>query len=178
MAHSYPPLVEGNAASSVRVITFEDLQCKDCSWLRRKMDEQIVPAYGDRVAFEHREYPLTRHEWARSASLVARHFVSVSHGLAVAFRRDVMADMSIISVESFPQWVREFAADYGADAEEAIASLHDPDVAASIEADIQEGRARNVIKTPTVFVNGAVFVEWVPIDKLSAAIESALEQNR
>src|SRR5262245_48147861 len=112
MAPSYPPLVEGNADSSVRVITFEDLQCKDCSWLRRKMDEQIVPAYGDRVAFEHREYPLTRHEWARSASLVARYFVSVSHGLAVAFRRDVMADMSIISVESFPQWVREFAADY------------------------------------------------------------------
>lgn len=174
MQQTFPPLVEGNPGSHVRVVTFEDLQCKDCAWLRRKMDEQILPVFSDQVAFEHRDFPLPKHDWARQAAIVARHFTTVSHGVAVAFRRDILGDMSIITAASLPDWIRDFAADYGADAEAAIASLSDQRLAAAIDADAALGKERGVQKTPTVFVGEKAFIEWVPIPELTAAIESAL----
>jgi len=170
----YPPLVEGNAESRVRVVTYEDLQCKDCAWLRKKMDELILPAFSERVAFEHRDFPLPKHDWARPAAMVARHFTAVSHGVAVAFRRDILADMSIITASSLPDWIREFAADYGVDAEAALAAINDTAIGAAIDADVASARDRNVQKTPTVFVGETAFIEWVPVQELTAAIESAL----
>lgn len=176
MHQSFPPLVEGNPESHVRVITYEDLQCKDCAWLRKKMDEQILPVFSERVAFEHHDFPLPKHDWARPAAIVSRHFITVSHGVAVAFRRDILADMSIITADSLADWIREFAADYGADADAALASLSDPRLAAAIDADVGSGHARKVEKTPTVFLGETAFTEWVPIPELTAAIESALSQ--
>ena len=174
MHQAFPPLVEGNPESSVRVVTYEDLQCKDCAWLRRKIDEQVLPVYGDRVAFEHREFPLPKHEWARQAACVARHLVTVSHGLAVAFRRDIMADMAIITLDSLPGWIRDFASDYGADAEAAVAAMSDPQIIRVVDSDANSGVERNVEKTPTVFIGQKVFIEWVPIPELVAAIDADL----
>jgi len=68
------PLIEGNPSSQVRVVAYEDLQCPDCAVYRRMMDERLLPAYRDKVAFEHRDFPLPRHTWARKAAIAARFF--------------------------------------------------------------------------------------------------------
>jgi len=62
------PLVEGFAESKVRVLIYEDLQCPDCAAFRRMMDDKILPRYGTRVAFVHRDFPLAKHAWARRAA--------------------------------------------------------------------------------------------------------------
>lgn len=174
----YPPLVEGNSASPVRVVIFEDLQCKDCAWLRRKLDEVLLPAYGDHVAFEHKDFPLAKHDWAAPAAMAARYFSTVGHGTGIAFRRNLLADMSIVTKESLPDWIREFAADYGANAAQAIAAMNNPKIAAVVEADRQQGVQRDVEKTPTVFLNDIAFIERIPLPELSAAIDAALGKKR
>ena len=178
MASEYPPLTEGDPESPVRVVTYEDLQCKDCAWLRRKMDELILPEFGGHVAFEHRDFPLDKHDWAREASMAARFFSTIGYGTAIAFRRTILSEISIITKESLPGWVREFAVDYGADPDAAEASMSDPRIAAAIDADVQAGLARGVEKTPTVFVGGRKFVEWVPLEELSKSIEAEVERTR
>ena len=62
-------VVEGNKSSAVRVIAYEDLQCPDCAVYRKMLDEKLLPKYGGTVAFEHREFPLRKHQWARPASI-------------------------------------------------------------------------------------------------------------
>jgi len=178
MASEYPPLTEGDPESPVRVVTYEDLQCKDCAWLRRKMDELILPEFGGHVAFEHRDFPLDKHDWAREASMAARFFSTIGYGTAIAFRRTILSEISIITKESLRGWVREFAVDYGVDADAAEASMSDPRIAAAIDADVEAGLARGVEKTPTVFVGGRMFVEWVPLDELSKSIEAEVERTR
>ena len=74
--------VEGNAASPVRVIAYEDLQCGDCAEYRRMLDEQLLPTFGQSVAFESRDFPLAKHPWARLAAIAARHFKHVHPELA------------------------------------------------------------------------------------------------
>ncbi|NWF85183.1 MAG: thioredoxin domain-containing protein, partial [Bryobacteraceae bacterium] len=59
-----PTRVEGNPSSPVRVVIYEDLQCSDCAAFRKMLDEKLLPRYGSKVAFEHRDFPLAKHSWA------------------------------------------------------------------------------------------------------------------
>ncbi len=177
LSSQFGPLTEGDPESPIRVVIYEDLQCKDCAWLRRKMDDVILPEFGANVAFEHHDFPLPKHDWAKEASMAARFFTTVGYGTAIAFRRILLSEIAIVTKESLPAWVREFAIDYGADPDAAVAAMSDPRIAAVIDADIQSGLARGVEKTPTVFIGGSVFVERVPLDEFSAAIAAALEKK-
>src|SRR5690349_15872189 len=81
------PLVEGNASSSVRVVIWEDLQCPDCAAFRQMMDKDLLPKFAGTVRFEHRDFPLAKHAWARPAAIAARFFETVSPELAIEFRK-------------------------------------------------------------------------------------------
>lgn len=169
------PLVEGRADSPIRVLVYEDLQCPDCATLRRMMDEQLLPKYGARVAFEHKDFPLARHAWARPASMAARHFQAVKPELGVEFRRRVMADLRTISPDNLAGYVAAFARQHGTEPDKAVASLKDEALARLVEADFQEGVARGVAKTPTVFVDGQPFIERFTAEEIMKALDAALK---
>ena len=61
-------LVEGNPSSTVRVQIWEDLQCPDCADFRVMLDQELLPKFRGTVAFEHRDFPLPKHAWARKAA--------------------------------------------------------------------------------------------------------------
>jgi protein-disulfide isomerase len=167
--------VEGNAASPVRVIAYEDLQCGDCAEYRRMLDEQLLPTFGQSVAFESRDFPLAKHPWARLAAIAARHFKHVHPELGTAFRRYCYQHQAVIAVPSFPKYLRDFAKTSGIDPEKAIDALSDGNHAAEVDAQHREGIARGVIRTPTVFANGEAFVETFSFERIGRAIESAID---
>lgn len=168
------PLVEGNAAAAVRVIVYEDLQCSDCAAFRRMLDEKLLPRYGARVAFEHRDFPLAKHAWARQAAIAARFFQASSPELAVAFRKHMLAGIRQTTTANFQERLAAFAREHGVDSQRAAAALEDARYAELVEKDLQEGVARGVAKTPTVFVDGAPFIETFTVEEITKAIEAAL----
>jgi protein-disulfide isomerase len=170
--------VEGNPASKVRVVIWEDLACSDCAAFRRMMDEQLLPKYGDRVAFEHRDFPLPKHNWARPAAIAARHFDRLDHDLGVKFRRFMLAGLRETTLENFGGKVREFARSNDADAEKALAALKDEGLAKAVQEDYEEGVARGIGRTPTVFVNGRPFIETFTVEEISKGIEEALAEAK
>lgn len=170
--------VEGNPKSRVRVIAYENLQCPDCAAYRKMLDEQLLPKYGARVAFEHREFPLAKHKWARPAAVAARHFESVHPKLGVAFRRWAFANLRSITPENFKEKLGEWATANGVDAAKAVASLSDSALAKLVEDDFQEGVARGVARTPTVFVNGEPFIETFTVEEISKGIDAALKASK
>jgi protein-disulfide isomerase len=167
-------VVEGNPRSTVRVITYEDLQCGDCATYRRMLDEQLLPKYEKKVAFEHREFPLPKHKWARPASIAARHLDRVDPKLGIAFRKYAMKNQVDITAENFSAKLREFANANGAHGTKAVAALADPALLKAVEQDYQEGIARGVARTPTVFVNGEPFIEQFTFEDISKSIDAAL----
>lgn len=171
-------LVEGNAKSSVRVVFYEDLQCPDCAAYRKMMDEQLLPKFGTQVAFEHRDFPLPKHKWARNAAIAARFFGSSNPETAVTFRRLALANLTTINPENFNAHLSEFAKSHGVEPTRAIAALDDPKYAALVEDDYQEGIARGISKTPTVFVDGEPFVEHFEFEDVAKAIRAALEASK
>lgn len=166
-------LVEGNPASPVRVLIYEDLQCSDCAAFRKMLDEQLLPKYKAKAGFEHRDFALPKHTWARKAAIAARYFESVKPELGVEFRRQTLAKLAEIAPEAFDAHVREFAKKNGTDPEKAVAALSDDKFAKLADYDYQEGVARGVAKTPTVFVEGEPFVETFTVEQLTKALDAA-----
>jgi protein-disulfide isomerase len=167
-------LIEGLPDSRVRVLIYEDLQCPDCADFRRMMDEKVLPHYGERVAFVHRDFPLAKHAWARKAAVAARYFAGVKPELALAYRRHIMATIKETTPENFNEKLSQFARENGVDARAAVAALDDQRLAGLVERDFQDGVARGVAKTPTVFVSGKPFIEHFSFEELSQAIDDTL----
>ena len=167
-------VVEGNPKSLVRVVAYEDLQCSDCAIYRRMMDEQLLPKYGASVAFEHRDFPLEKHKWAKPAAIAARYFDSVKPEIGIAFRQWAMANQASVSVETFDSQLAGWAKSKGQDPVRVKAALSDPKLTKAVEEDYEDGVARGVARTPTVFVNGEPFIETFTFEQISKGIDSAL----
>ena len=167
--------IEGNPQSAVKVIVYEDLQCPDCATFRRMADDQLLPRFGSRVALVHKDFPLAKHAWARPAAIAGRYFAAQNAELAVRYRQWVMASIREIKPDTFREKLAAFARAQGVDPDPAIRALDDPELAVQVEKDFQEGVARGVAKTPTVFVNGRPFIEHFSFEELAAAIEEALK---
>jgi len=170
-------LVEGASASTVRVVIYEDLQCPDCAVFREMLDKELLPKYKAKVAFEHRDFPLAKHAWARPASILSQYFATQKPQLAVEYRKWIMRNQKLITPENFNQKVAEFSAKHGADPGKAIAALEDDTFQALVQKDFDDGVARGIAKTPTVLVNGEPFIETFKSADVMKAIERELKAN-
>lgn len=168
-------LVEGDPKARVRVLVYEDLECSDCAVFREMMDQKLLARYGANVAFEHRDFPLPKHAWARPAAVAARYFERENPKLAVEFRRVTLAGQKAITAETLGQHVAQFARQFGSDPIKAVDAMKDPALNKLVEDDFQEGLARGVTKTPTVFVEGQPFVETFTLAEISQGIDAALK---
>jgi protein-disulfide isomerase len=130
------------------------------------------------VAVEHRDFPLPKHAWAKRAAVAARFFEQQKPETGVAFRRYAMAHLREITVANFEAKLREFAKGHGVDGAKAVAALDDAKLIALVEEDYQEGVARGVAKTPSVFVNGEPFIETFTLEAISKSIDAAIAENK
>jgi protein-disulfide isomerase len=167
-------LTEGAAQSPVHVIVYEDLQCPDSAAFRRMLDEKLLPRYSSTVQFEYRDFPLSKHAWARQVAIATRHFEEIRPGLALAFRKYAMAHLRQITSVNFSERLSKFAKDHGVDPAQAMEALGDTRLASLVEEDYQEGVARGIAKTPTVLVNGQPFIETFAFEDVAKAIEAEL----
>ena len=167
-------LTEGAAQSPVRVIIYEDLECPDCAEFRAEMDAKLLPRYSGKAAFEHHDFPLAKHPWARKAAIAARFFEETKPGLGLTYRKYSLAHIRETSPENFNACLSKFAEDHGVDGAKVVAALGDSRLAAQVEEDYQEGVARGIAHTPTVLVNGQAFVETFSIEDVAKAIDAEL----
>ena len=139
------------------------------------MDSSLLPAFGGQVVFEHRDFPLSKHFWARQAAIAAMHFEKINPALGVEFRRRTLETFRQIPPDGLAGHAAAFARQHGLDEARAMAALSDPALAAAVEKDCQEGAASGVSRTPTVFVNGEPFVEVFTLEAISASIAAAVD---
>lgn len=176
-AAAEPRHIEGNRRSPVRVVIYEDLACSDCANFRAVMDETLLPRFAATVAFEHRDFPLPKHIWARRAAIAARHFERGNGEMSVAWRRFALKNLREITDANFNEYLERFAREQKADAAAAVKALADPALAAAVEQDYQEGVARGISRTPTVLVNGLPFIEKFPLEEIVNAIAAAVKES-
>ena len=139
------------------------------------MDSELLPVFRGQACFEHRDFPLPKHSWARQAAIAAKYFETLEPALGVEFRRHTLENFKQIPADGLPGHAAAFARRHGLDEARAAAALTDPVLAAAVEKDRQEGAASGVSRTPTVFVNGEPFVEVFTLEAISASIAAAVK---
>jgi protein-disulfide isomerase len=173
-ASSRNDVVEGNPASPVKVIVYEDLQCGDCQTFRTLLDEKILPKYGSRVAFIHRDLPLGKHDWARQAAIAARWVYQQDPKLGITFRREIMSEQEHLTANNLKPWLIEFATRNDLDYKDIVSSLNDPRVVTLVDQDSLGAAARGISHTPTVYVGNQALVETITYEDLARLIDVEL----
>jgi protein-disulfide isomerase len=171
-------LMEGAAQSTVRVLIYEDLQCPDSAALRAMLDRQLLPRYATTVGFEHRDFPLAKHAWARKAAIAARFFEEAQPDLGVTYRKYALANLRKINSDNFNAVLSEFASGHGLDPARAVAALNDQRLVALVEKDYQEGVSRGIARTPTLLINGKPFIETFAFEDVAKAIDAQLAASK
>lgn len=169
--------VAGDPASRVRLILYEDLQCGDCARLHRTIGDQLLPAWGKQIAVEHHDFPLPKHDWARPAAMASRHFSEASPAAGLAFRGELLSNLTNVTASTLEAWVRAFARRHSLDESAAAASLTNVRLGAEVDQDRQSGLDRGVHKTPTLFVGPIAFIERFPYEDLALIVGSAVRRD-
>ena len=167
-------MVEGNPASEVKVVIYSDLQCPDCQRLRSILDERILPKYGKRVAFVHRDFPLGKHDWARQGAIAARWVSEQNPQLGLVFRREIMSEQLHITASTLKPWLVEFAVRNKLNAKGITDALSDKRLDSMVDQDYQGAIARGVTTAPTMIIGGNKFSDTILYDDVAKALDVEL----
>ncbi|HEY5877907.1 MAG TPA: thioredoxin domain-containing protein [Nakamurella sp.] len=159
----------------VTFVEFLDFECEACGAAFPAV-EQLRAAYGDRVSFVVRYFPLDGHFNAHRAA----------RAVEAAAQQDQFEAMYKKMYETQAEWgeqqvrwmtlFRRYAQDLGLDMTKWDADYASDATLARIQADIDDGKAMGVTSTPTFFVNGHR-LEPKSYDDLTTALDQALDQQ-
>ncbi len=173
------PKIEANAMTArgpadavVTVVEFSDFQCPFCARVLPTI-EQVNKAYGDKIRFVFRQFPLESiHPQARKAaeaSLCAR-----DQGKFWEMHDAMFADQAGLAVDK----LKEKAAKLGLDATQFASCLDGGKAAAEVTADLGVGQAVGVSGTPSTYVNGRMIDGAVDFAAMSKLIDEELAKAK
>lgn len=159
---------KGPATAKVTIIEFSDFQCPFCSRGKKVVDE-IVQKYGDKVRIVFRDFPLDFHDKAQKAA-------EAGHCAGDQGKFWQMHDALFENQLSLSEpMIKELAKKIGLDPDalgKAIASGKYKD---ELEASKDQGKAAGVDSTPSVYVNGRKLTLNISMDALTATVDDELD---
>jgi len=172
-----PPVLEvgtggrpslGDASAPITLIEFSDYECHYCRTAEPVIRE-VLEAYGDKVHFVYRDYPLDFHANARPAAQAAR--CAEQQGQFWAYHEKLMA-----SEDLHQEQYQAIADEVGIERAKFDACLTSDDFSEAIDRDIADGEAVGVSGTPAFFINGRMISGAQPFARFKELIDEELER--
>ena len=164
-----------NQADDEQAVLVEvlDFECEACRAFYPAV-EQLRADYPDELTLAIRYFPIPSHANAQNAALAVE----------AAARQEQLEGMYQRMYETQSEWgekrdsqasvFRGFAEDLGLDLEQYDADVADPEVAARVQRDFDDGRALGVQGTPTFFLDGQRLDASSP-DELYQLVQEVLQ---
>jgi protein-disulfide isomerase len=165
----------GPANAPLTIVEFGDLQCPACKRAQPIIEKLLADVPNTRLVFQ--QFPLTQlHKWAMPAA---------KYGLCVA-RQNTDQYWKFVNLvyehqdemQALPEFqakpkLKQYAAEAGANADQAEQCTDDPAIAAEIDVSTKLGQQMEVTGTPTLFVGGRKIgnVSGMPYETLKAIAE-------
>jgi len=155
--------VRGNPEAKVTVVVYDDFQCPYCAQMHHTLFPDLLQAYGDRVRFIYKDYPLYEiHPWANHAA--------VNGGCLAAQKPEAFwdfADYVHFNQAGIKGQNRKIEAQFAALDQAALdqGRKHKLDLDklqfciqkqddSAVKASVKEAEALGVNSTPNLFING------------------------
>ena len=173
-----PPNLLGSPTATVTVEEFADFQCPQCANVHNIM-KNITSAYGSRIKFVFRHFPLTQ---------IHKNALDAAHAAVAAGLQDKFWEMHNLLYENQKNWedaddLHPIAAGYagqlGLNVQQFVLDMDGAKVAAAVVADVRRGDSMGVNGTPTVFIDGQLIdFENLTTEILRKEIDKRLSVRR
>jgi protein-disulfide isomerase len=171
----------GNSAAKVTIVSYDDFQCPWCSRMHAMLFPGLLQAYGDKVKFVYKDFPLIEiHPWALHAAVDANCLADQSSDAYWDFADYVHANQRAVSGknpgEAFANLdnaARDQVIKHHLNAEKANACVVKQDETA-VRASMAAADKMGVDSTPTLYVNGVKLNGPMSEEGLHAILDHAL----
>jgi protein-disulfide isomerase len=162
---------KGPANAPIELVEFSDFQCPYC-FRATPTVKQVLSAYGDKIHFVYRHYPLPNHPNARPAAEAAA--CAADQGKFWPFHDRLFQDPSKLSQSD----LKHDAADLGLDTAKFDGCVDSHKLKAVVDADLQAGLEAGVDGTPAFFINGRMLSGAQPFDVFKRIIDEEIELKK
>jgi protein-disulfide isomerase len=159
----------GSPSAPVTLVEFYDYACPHC---REAMPilEEVVSTRTKDVALYYKHFPLHKESLDAAKAAIAAY----RQGKFEAMHHKLFANQGAQSRDDLFGYAKEIGLDMG----KFEKDFNDPAVEARVKADKDEGQKTNMQGTPTIFIDGRMFMDAVTADSLNDWVDEELAVNR
>jgi protein-disulfide isomerase len=162
---------KGPAGAPIEMIEFSDFQCPFCLRANPTVT-QVLAAYGDRIHFVYRHYPLPNHPNARPAAEAAA--CAGEQGKFWQYHDQLFANQSKLTEPD----LKQHAAALGLDGAKFNTCVDSHKLKSQVDADIEAGQQVGVDGTPAFFINGRMLSGAQPFEVFKKLIDEEIELKK
>jgi len=167
------PQIKGNPDAVVKLIEYSDFQCPACAQFQPVISE-LVEAYGDRLSFEYRHFPLMQtHRLAEPAARAAE--AAGQQGKFFEFHDLLFQNQGTWANSTNPaHFFLEYATTLVLDIEQFTRQQRSSLIRAHVQAEFNEARAHGFSGTPSFLLNGKPML-FKTFDEFRAQVINAID---
>jgi len=167
----------GPADAKVTIVVFSDFQCPYCRTLAKLLRQNIPQKYPNDVRVVFDDYPIeSLHKWARAAAEGARCLAEQNPAAFWAFHDWIFDHQQEVTADNLREKILAIAPQNGVDATKLSTCIDTHSTAQAITDTQKAGRALQITRTPTFFVNGREVTGAVSWDTLDEVIKTELNR--
>lgn len=171
-----PAHLLGSPTATVTLEEFADFQCGSCATAHPVL-KQIQSQYGSRIKFIFRQFPLTMHDKAYDAAVVAE-----AAGLQGKFwdmQNQLFSNQAAwANNPNYRQIFSDYAQKIGLDVAKFQSDVAGLQAKSRVDLDLQRGKALSVNSTPTLYINGkSVPYQEMNVESLKTLIDVELRSS-
>ncbi len=160
---------KGGANAKVVIVEFSDYQCPYCARAESTV-EQILDAYGNKVKFVYRDFPLPGHQFAQKAAEATE--CADEQGKFWEYHDLVFENQQSLSADSLKNYARTL----NLDGSKFDSCLDSGKYTQEVKKDLSDGAKYGVEGTPTFFINGIKIPGAVPFEQFKQIIDNELKK--
>jgi protein-disulfide isomerase len=166
--------VKGDAKALVTLEEFGDFECPPCAKMSEAL-HQLENDYHGKLRIIFRHFPLAMHPHAREAGAASE--AAHLQGKFWEMHDLLYKEQAVWSkAADVPALFNSYAVKLGLDLERFKKDMQNPETAARVTKDNEEGKSRGVTSTPTIFINNTALPPTSTNPPgVRAAIEAALK---
>lgn len=155
----------GPEDAKVTIVEFSDFQCPYCIKLYKVLD-QLEEKYPDDIKHVFKHFPLRMHKQARLAAKAA--LAAGEQGKFWEMREKLYDNSRSINLDN----IMKFATELELDIEQFKKSLNDSKYERMISEDLIDGELVDVRGTPSIYINGRIYVGKRSVEGFEAHIKN------
>jgi protein-disulfide isomerase len=169
---------KGPDNAKVTIVEYSDFQCPFCSKGYNTMEKEVLTAYGDKVKFYYKHYPLPFHPWAKKGAVAAECAKEQKPDAFWKLYSSLFENQAQITADNVKEKSTGFLEGTGVDMAKWNDCFDNQKTASKVDAQMQEGSAVGVRGTPGFIINGRLVSGAQPFQNFKAVIDDELASSK